>query len=385
MSKLKLNFRRKKRQSPSPLSSSPDDFLMAITNNLSGAVIVIDDRQKVLHYNAATLDILNTNADLMQKNAHDILILKDKDGKSFNVESHINRTEIPTTFDDVHFVVDPEEPVRLELRISPIRSNFAGKSKKNPISGYVLFLRDITRAKSLEEERSEFISVVSHELRTPTATVEGTISNLQLMINQPGAVDKKAFASTLNIAHNQIKSLSELINSLSTLSGVERDSGKFTPAPTDLQELLDHLHHEYSSHADQKSLDLSIDTHLSDPILVTHRPYLEEIVRNFLTNALKYTERGRITLRASDTPEGITISVEDTGIGISHADQRRIFDRFYRAENYQTRQTEGIGLGLYISFKLARKLGADLNLDSQLGSGSTFSIILPRTIAPEEK
>jgi len=375
--KLKLPRPRRKPKHTS-ITTTPDDLLIAITNNLSGAVIVINSDQKIFHYNAAALDLLNTNVDLKNRPISDILALKTKDNKSFNIAAHIQKTLTPTTLDDLRLGLDAEDPIRLELRISPIRNNF--KKGKTLISGYVLFLRDITAAKTFEEEQSEFIGFVSHELRTPTATIEGALSNLALMVKSPGPVDKTAFTSALATAHHQIKSLSDLINSLSALSHAERKDIDTPSTPVNIKDLIERLCSEHTPLATKKSLKLTLDQRLTDPIAHTHCPYLEEIIRNFLTNAIKYTERGGITLTASDTPESITISVADTGIGITSADQKRILEKFYRVENHQTRKTEGIGLGLYIALKLAKKLGGELTVSSRLKHGSTFSIIIPRML-----
>ena len=381
MSRLLGKLRGKRKEIS--LASTPADFLVAITNNLSGAVIVVDSRQEIFHYNAAALDLLNTNIDLIGRGISDVLTLRSKNGKSFNVRSRIERTLTSTVHDDLRLVeIEGEESVRLEMVISPIRAKFSKGS--NPISGHVLFLRDITRAKSLEEERDEFISVVSHELRTPTATAEGAISNLQLMVKRPGAINKKVFAEALDSAHGQIRSLSGIVNSLSALSHAEREA-EIGFEPVNVREVLERLFAELAPYMERKAITFDFDAKLSDVVVETYRPYLEEIVRNFLTNALKYTERGRVILRAFDTDEGVTIAVEDTGIGIGRADQKRIFDKFCRVESYRTRKTDGVGLGLYISAKLAKRLGATLDLESKLGAGATFIIILPRSIAPREE
>jgi len=373
--KFKLKHESKKR---TVIADSSDDLLVAITNNLSGAVIVTDADLRIFHYNAGTLDLLNVNIDLKDRLISDILILTDDKNKPFDIGALLKRTNTPMTLDDMRMSTEPDELIRLEVVISPIRSKFA-RGLRSRVSGYVLFLRDITKAKSLEEERNEFIGVVSHELRTPTTVVEGAISNLQLMLKRSGEVDKQAFGVALEKAHQQTRSLSELINNLSTLSRSEREVGEHTELMmVDLRELMNQLAGEFAPVARKKGLGLKLEMDLVKPLINTYCPYLEEIIRNFLTNAVKYTEKGEIVMRATDTVENVTIAVKDTGIGISRTDQKRIFDKFYRSENFQTRKTEGIGLGLYITFKLVKKLGGELTLNSQLGGGSTFALILPR-------
>jgi signal transduction histidine kinase len=106
--------------------------------------------------------------------------------------------------------------------------------------------------------------------------------------------------------------------------------------------------------------------------------YLEEILQNFITNAIKYTQKGSVTLRIRKTREGVHFAVKDSGIGISKADQKRIFEKFYRSEDYRTRESSGTGLGLYVVQKLSHKLSTTIEVSSQLNHGSEFSFTLPR-------
>lgn len=110
----------------------------------------------------------------------------------------------------------------------------------------------------------------------------------------------------------------------------------------------------------------------------TSKLYLEEILQNFITNSLKYTHEGGITIATSEDAEGLRIKVIDTGIGISKFDQKRIFQKFYRSEDYRTRETSGTGLGLYVCKKLAEKLHVQIVFESRLNNGSTFSMVIPK-------
>ena len=107
------------------------------------------------------------------------------------------------------------------------------------------------------------------------------------------------------------------------------------------------------------------------------RLYLEELLQNFITNAIKYTTQGSVTIIARSSAGKVMFSVKDTGIGISRSDQNKVFNKFYRSEDYRIRETGGTGLGLYVSTKLARKLHTTIELKSRLNHGSTFSFTLP--------
>jgi signal transduction histidine kinase len=104
---------------------------------------------------------------------------------------------------------------------------------------------------------------------------------------------------------------------------------------------------------------------------------VREILQNFITNALKYTEKGSVVVGAKPVKDGVLFTVSDTGIGISKSDQERVFDKFFRSEDFRTRATSGTGLGLYVTMKLARIVHAEVSLESELNHGSTFSIFIP--------
>jgi len=107
------------------------------------------------------------------------------------------------------------------------------------------------------------------------------------------------------------------------------------------------------------------------------RLYLHELLQNFITNAIKYTRDGSVTLKIHKSRDEVRFEVSDTGIGISKSDQAKVFDKFYRSEDYRTRETNGTGLGLYVTRKLAKKMGTQIELKSRLNHGSSFSFTLP--------
>jgi len=112
-------------------------------------------------------------------------------------------------------------------------------------------------------------------------------------------------------------------------------------------------------------------------ILHSSKLYAREVLQNFVTNAIKYTETGSVTIGAKPRDKGILFWVQDTGIGISKSDQDKVFDKFFRSEDFRTRQNNGTGLGLYVTMKLARLLHAEINMQSELNKGSRFDIYIP--------
>jgi signal transduction histidine kinase len=235
-------------------------------------------------------------------------------------------------------------------------------------------LRDITKAKSLEEERDEFISVVSHELRTPITIVEGTISNLKLMMARKD-IAQKVLEDSVATAHDQVIYLAKMVNDLSTLSRAERGVAD-APEDIDVRTLVNDLFSEYAPQAEKKNLHFNLDLGMTLGHVNTSKLYLQELLQNFITNSIKYTKEGSVTLRVHRRDNHLTFEVKDTGIGISKNDQAKVFNKFYRSEDYRTRETGGTGLGLYVAMKLAKKLGTTIELTSRLNHGSSFSFSL---------
>lgn len=346
-----------------------------LINNMADAVININEEGRIELYNAASLNLLNTNVGLQDQLIDDIVKVRDQSDKSVKLFQIAKKAKGVTIRDDLSFAIDDDESIRLEVTASPVRSGYSRSKGRSGADGYVLILRDITKAKSLEEERDEFISVVSHELRTPITVMEGTLSNVRVLADR-GGVSPDMIKRSLADAHEQIVFLSRMVNDLSTLSRAERgvaDSAEII----DIKELLTSLYTEYAPQAEKKQLrfDLDISGQLGN---VSASPlYLRELLQNFISNAIKYTKEGSITLHAKRTGNNVHIEVSDTGIGISKADQAKIFDKFYRSEDYRTRETGGTGLGLYVAAKLSKKIGTTIEVKSRLNHGSTFGFSLP--------
>lgn len=358
------------------------DRTTALINNLADAVISTDAEGKINLYNASTLNLLDTNTSLDNRNIDEILRVSDTAGKSVSLSEELLAARAVTIRDDLTTIATGEQ-TRLEITYAPIRRSYGGEAEEG--SGYIIILRDVTKTKSLEEERDEFISVVSHELRTPITIAEGTVSNAQLMLAR-GDIPMDKVSHAVDVAHDQIVFLARMVNDLSTLSRAERGVADEAEI-IDINELIDQLYAEYRPEASAKGLKLDLKVPAKIGSVSASRLYLKELLQNFITNAIKYTNEGSVTIEASVSRkrQEVTLGVSDTGVGISKIDQKRIFDKFYRAEDYRTRETNGTGLGLYVATKLARKLGTRIDIKSRLNYGSLFSITLPLEAKPKAK
>ena len=343
----------------------------SLINNISDGVIAIDKHYKVSLYNAAALEVLDLNTDIKGQGLGSLLAPINDESQSVNIIQLLVETTIPTINRDLRIKYKDGSTANLFLGIAPVYLGF-GRSENN---GYTLLMRDITREKSLEEERDEFISVVSHELRTPIAISEGNIGNAEYIVEKTG--DLTAVKAALKEAHNQVLFLASMINDLSTLSRAERGVLQVEPEAIDIPELANELLSNYTPDATKKGLTLSLE--LADNLgqLQSGKLYVREVLQNFITNAIKYTETGSVVIGAKPSDKGVTFYVRDTGIGISKGDQERVFDKFFRSEDYRTRQNNGTGLGLYVTMKLVKLLHAEISVDSELNKGSTFTIFFP--------
>lgn len=347
--------------------------LKSLINSMTDGVLAVDQKFKVVVYNGAALNLLDINNIGVGANLGDILKLIDKDNKDVTIAHIVKKNNVASISRDHRLSYKDGSLINLYISIAPVHLGYG----KEGDQGFVVVLRDITHEKSLEEERDEFISVISHELRTPVAIAEGNLSNAQLI----AAKQQKApeITGSLQQAYDQVTFLSGMINDLSMLSRAER--GKLAVETTDINvhDLIKELEADYEPQAAKKNLKLHIIIDPKLELLHSSRLYVREILQNFITNAIKYTEEGSVTIRARANKHGVLFSVQDSGIGISKADQEKVFEKFFRSEDYKTRQHSGTGLGLYVTAKLARLLKASISIDSQLNEGTTFEILIPPT------
>ncbi|MEP7342535.1 MAG: HAMP domain-containing protein [Acidobacteriota bacterium] len=239
--------------------------------------------------------------------------------------------------------------------------------------------------------KSEFLANMSHELRTPLNSM--LILSRQLAENGETNLTGKQvqFAETIHSSGNDLLSL---INDILDLSKIESGMMAIEIGEAPLAEITDQLNRSFHQLATDKGLEFTIERGASLPLQMhTDQKRLQQILKNLLSNAFKFTERGRVTLNVRVTErrgnyanetlnqaeQVIAFSVTDTGIGIPAEKQRIIFEPFQQADGTTSRRYGGTGLGLSISREIARLLGGEIRVVSAPGEGSTFTLYLPRT------
>ncbi|MBS1527649.1 MAG: PAS domain-containing protein, partial [Bacteroidetes bacterium] len=270
-----------------------------------------------------------------------------------------------------------------QARILPETGNirwlqFYGETQRDRYGTTVRLLgtvMDITTQKKMDQQKDEFISVASHELKTPLTSLK---SYVQLAHMKSNDLEGQEISGMLERAETQINKMTRMIRDF--LNAAQSDSGKMVLNREEF--LLDDLVREIVT-------DLSVNARrnrlrLSDcpPLRVrADREKIEQVLANLIGNALKYSEGDDpVTISGSQADGRVTISVSDQGIGISEKDKKRLFDRFYRSEDLNSRGVSGFGIGLYVASEIVRLHGGTIGVDSEIGQGSRFWFDLPQVV-----
>lgn len=239
----------------------------------------------------------------------------------------------------------------------------------------VYVLSDISKAKALDEEKNEFVAVVSHELRTPLSAIKGYV---ELVLDGDTGPINDIQREFLEIVQRNADRLSDLVNDFLDISKIESGRIQLQKEPLDLATIAQHVADTFHPQAENKQIELSL-THPDEMVLVVGDiSRLTQALMNLVSNAIKYTpEGGSVSISVGRRDGTASVSVRDTGVGISEKDQRRLFSKFFRANNAVTRQENGTGLGLTIAKAIAELHGGSLSISSRENDGSTFTINLP--------
>lgn len=344
--------------------------LLALINNIRDAVIVVDNNDKVAIHNQAAMALAGPGKDLHSEPIGRALQFVDAGNQP--VQLKLGSTSGGAEQKDLRVRAPDGSLISISVDIAPYIVDRQNR-------GHVLIIRDISQEKTLDKEREEFIAVASHELRTPLTIAQSSVS---FLLSPPYLPKDKDSVDMLNSALRSLKQLSHIITDLTNLSRVESEQLDVQLEPLNPIALLHDLQFDYTGQAKSKGIDLKveIDPGLNSATILTSRYVVGEVLSIYLNNALKFTEKGSITLSVANPKEmssGVTFGVSDTGIGISQSDQKKIFKKFFQSEDYATRVHGGTGLGLYIAQRLARRITAKIWFDTELGKGSSFYLWVP--------
>lgn len=294
------------------------------------------------------------------------------------------RTGEVVTGEEIHFIGGDGAPGALVVNSAPIRGD------KGEILMAVATFYDITdrkkgeealKQKTLEAEeasrlKSRFVSQVSHDLRTPLNAIMGYNHLLSAEIYGPLSEDQK---STLERMQKNAEHLLKLINDVLDLSRIESGKASLDLVAVDLTQLIGEILDEMKPLSIQKSLVISCQAGKGPVVVESDATKVKQILTNLISNAIKFTDAGSVSIEASDRNErgGVEITIRDTGIGIREEELSRIFESFYQGEKAADRASEGSGLGLAIVKDLVDLLQGDISVESRDGKGSAFTLFLP--------
>ena len=266
--------------------------------------------------------------------------------------------------------------VRKDKTKFPVRFTLTPIEIDKKLVGAIEVFEDISKEKEVDRMKDEFISMASHELRTPMTAVNGLLS--MIFHGDYGPINEKLKRPLNNVRISAERQI-HLINDLLNVSRLHSGKIEFTYSDFSLRDMLDDAIKMVEPIAQQKKLTCKIETK-GDFMGHADNEWSKHVMNNLIGNALKFTDKGTITISYYKKDDLIYIKVTDTGNGIETADQGKLFGKFQQLDGKDASKPPGSGLGLYLSRELATKMGGDVWLEkSIIGKGSTFIFTLPKS------
>ncbi len=259
----------------------------------------------------------------------------------------------------------------LEITTIPIKQD-------NKNAGLLVNMHDITREKGIERIKTEFVSVAAHQLRTPLAGIKWTLQTI-LEEEQDAGIPEEIM-EFIKKAYEANDRMVNLVNDLLNVSRIEEGRYIYETEDADFMDVIGQVIDDYKGFIEKKGLTFEfIKTNKDLPRVLVDKEKIIMVVQNFLDNAMKYTKEGKITLKVDVVEKNIKVSVIDSGVGIPEDQQKRMFNKFFRAANVQRMDTEGSGLGLFIAKNIIEAHKGEVGFTSVYGQGSTFFFTIPGT------
>jgi two-component system phosphate regulon sensor histidine kinase PhoR len=349
--------------------------LAKILSSMAEGVIAIDSDRRIIHANHAAVKLLASNSHVSDLQSAD-LSKDDLAWEDIRVPAIIEAVETAFASGEVVMIQMQQAEIQndqvVDIHVSPLMD------ETNTVSGAVLVLNDVSELANLERIRRDFVANASHELKTPITAIRGLT---ETMLDDPSMDGATRLRFVERISAQSMR-LSVLVTDLLAISRLEADQTEQKSDPIDMQELVKRSVSAAIAASNEKQLALVFESNESNTdmkiMTLGDRQSLSQMVDNLLDNAVKYTPAGgRVDVQLTAVAEQICLQVADTGIGIDNLAQQRIFERFYRVDKARSRDLGGTGLGLSIVKNIAEQHGGSVQLESELGAGSTFTVVLP--------
>ncbi len=346
------------------------NHLNAILSSLVDALIVVDRELRITLVNPAAVDLFGISPDSRGRYLLESI-------RNYDLVQLFQRvlTDQETAQQEIQLFA-PQHSI-LRAIVSPIRSQEGDK-----VLGVVAILHDITELKRLEKMRTDFVANVSHELRTPLTAIKGFVETLlDGALEDPEAA--RRFLGIVSVETDRMVNLVKDLLELSRLEGAERAGNQ---VPVDMVQLVEDIGESYRGRAAEEQLEFHLEIEDEPPKVLGDATLLRQAITNLLDNALKYTDPGgHVWLSLASSGDRVYVAVRDTGIGIPSKHLSRIFERFYRVDKGRCRKRGGTGLGLAIVKHIVEKHQGKIDVESEYGEGSCFTITLPAYVETEEQ
>ena len=349
----KINRQQKSLQAEIADAKRQQEEFSIITDNMEEGFLVIDSHTEVLSYNSSALRLLGARE---QDARQSVLALNRSESFQRTVEKVLGGQ---------HVISNQEfQGITCQVAANPV-------FQEGKVTGAVILILDVTEKMKGEQMRREFTANVSHELKTPLTSISGFAEIINDGFVKPE--DTKKFAGRI---FKEAQRLITLVNDVIKISQLDEGKLPYEKEEVDLYEAVRETFLRIEDHAKAEGVHLYLyGPHIKSNTVKT---ILDEIIYNLCDNGIKYNKKGgSLTVTISQEGEKPVVTVEDTGIGISEEDQKRIFERFYRVDKSHSKAIGGTGLGLSIVKHGTMFLGADMKVESTLGEGSKFTLILP--------
>ena len=347
----------------------------------------LDDRMRITsiekNENDAILSSMNEGV-IATNQLNEVIKINDSCLKVFNIKNTVIGVDIRNVIDNKDFldfynqIINIKSPQKIETTIYNVNQKTilcygtALKDKYENIIGNVIILNDITKLKSLEKIRKEFVANVSHELKTPLTALQGYIETLR------DVKDEKEKNQFIEILEKHALRMNWIINDLLELSRLEESSkNSILKKDINILNLINDTVNHSENLISKKQIDVSIKCIRNLSFNLNER-LMQEALSNLLQNAIQYSNpKSSIIIRSFLEKNNLNISVQDFGIGIEKNQISDIFKRFYRVDKSRSKETGGTGLGLSIIKHIVGVHNGEIKVDSELGKGSKFTLIIP--------
>ncbi len=340
-----------------------------LINNMTDPVIGLDENKKILFMNHVALRISGLQQEqVVGKAAQDVAMHNDLIRSLVQDLFSVGGERLPAA--PVKIYADKKESY-FNKEIVPIKITPTGE-KEEKLIGNVILLQNITPFKELDFAKTNFIATVSHELKTPISSIQMSLQLLQnKQIGDVNEEQQSLITSIQDDANRLLKITGELLN----MTQVESGNIQITVMPADPKEMLDYAVNANHTSAEQKQIKLEVNNSGNLPKVLADKEKTAWVLTNLISNAIRYSyDDSTIVIAATATEKNLQFSIRDQGQGIPMQYQGRIFERYFRIPGTKK---EGTGLGLSISKEFIEAQGGTITVESELGEGSTFTVILP--------